>query len=232
MCLAQEILFPDMVPIPGGSFLMGSEEGREDEIPPHIVELSPFWIARSAVTNSEYGLFLRDTGGATPPAWEEPRFNHPGQPVVAVNWFEAAAYCAWLSERTGEPYRLPTEAEREMACRAGTQTAYPWGDTAERELGDYGRRWYEGGPEIAGGPSNAFGLYNMADNVHEWCLDWYGKDYYKLSPARDPGGPETGSRRASRGGSWRHQIKVTRSSARSSLDPSFRYTDYGFRVVR
>ena len=119
-----------------------------------------------------------------------------------------------------------------MACRAGTQTAYPWGDAAERDLGDYGRRWYEGGPEIAGGPSNAFGLYNMADNVHEWCLEWYGKDYYKLSPARDPGGPETGSRRASRGGSWRHQIKVTRSSARSSLDPSFRYTDYGFRVVR
>src|SRR5207247_11381746 len=95
-----------------------------------------------------------------------------------------------------------------------------------------GARGCEGGTVNAGGPWIASGIYTMADNVHEWCMDWYGKDYYKLSPARDPGGPETGSRRASGGGSWRHQIKVTRSSARSSLDPSFRYTDYGFRVVR
>src|SRR5206468_8408435 len=128
----QEVPFPDIVLIPGGAFLMGSERGREDEIPPHIVELSSFWIARSAVTNREYGLFLRDTGAATPPAWEDPHFNHPRQPVVAVNWFEANAYCAWLSVRAGEPYRLPTEAEREMACRAGTRSAYPWGDPAER----------------------------------------------------------------------------------------------------
>ena len=113
--MAQEILFPDMVPIPGGSFLMGSEEGREDEILPHIVEISPFWIARSAVTNSEYGLFLRDTGGATPPAWEEPRFNHPGQPVVAVNWFEAAAYCG-VSERTAASGATLRNPRSKLAC--------------------------------------------------------------------------------------------------------------------
>ncbi len=221
-----------MVRLDGASFVMGSNSGRDDESPPHLVQLSPFLIGRFAVTNREYGIFLRETGTPRPQTWEDARFNHPDQPVVAVNWFEAVAYCAWLNQVLGESYRLPTEAEREYACRANTATAYPWGDSPERELSDYGRRWAEGGPELVGGPQNAFGLCNMADNIHEWCSDWYGKDYYESCPQSDPPGPTSGVRRASRGGSWRHQVKATRSSARSALNPGFRYTDFGFRLAK
>ncbi len=223
---------PDMVLLEGGRFVMGSESGQEDEAPPHTITLSPYCIARFAVTNREYGIFLEQAGAEAPPFWHDSRFNHPDQPVVAVNWHEAEAYCAWLSKVLGEAYRLPTEAEREYACRGGTSTAYPWGEGAERECGDYGRRWGEGGPELVGGPPNPFGLCNMSDNVHEWCTDWYGKNYYARSPQADPPGPPSGVRRVSRGGSWRHKVKVTRSSARSSIDPTFRYSDYGFRIAR
>ncbi len=225
------ILRPDMVYLGGGAFIMGCNSVREDEAPAHQVSVSPFYISRYAVTNQEYSVFVERTGALAPPMWHDPRFNDPFQPVVAVSWFDAAAYCAWLNEMLCETFRLPTEAEREFACRAGTTTAYPWGDAAERECGDYGRRWYAGGPEIVGGPPNAFGLCNMADNVHEWCSDWYASDYYSVSPRQDPRGPESGTRRSSRGGSWRHQVKVTRSSARSAISPAYRYTDYGFRIA-
>jgi formylglycine-generating enzyme required for sulfatase activity len=220
-----------MVEIAGGRFLMGSEEGRDDESPSHWVELSPFAIGRHAVSNQEFAAFLSDSAAKPPPCWTEPSFNHPQQPVVSVSWFDAVDFCDWLSQCCGRRYRLPTEAEREMACRAGKRTAYPWGDSPGRELGDYGRRWATGGPDLVGGPANDFQLYNMADNVHEWCLDWYSKEYYRESPTKDPRGPASGQRRASRGGSWRHQVKVTRSAARSSLPPDYRYSDYGFRLA-
>jgi formylglycine-generating enzyme required for sulfatase activity len=222
----------EFVAVEAGAFLMGSRHpGRDDETPLHRVDLGRFEIARTAVTNRQYRVFLAASGAPLPGAWGLPGFDDPDQPVVAVSWFEAAAFCEWLTARTGRGHRLPTEAERERACRAGSDGPYPWGADARRDLGAYGRRW-AAGPELVGGPPNALCLCNMADNVHEWCLDWYGADYYRASPERDPRGPEHGVRRASRGGSWRHQVKVTRSAARSSLPPERRYTDYGFRVVR
>jgi formylglycine-generating enzyme required for sulfatase activity len=222
---------PEMVPLQGGAFVMGSNTGSEDEAPPHEVELFPFSIGRFSVTNREYARFLEETHAAPPAVWGDPSFNHPDQPVVAVSWYDAVAYCEWLSRSTGALYRLPSEAEREFACRAGSTTAYPWGDCADRHTAEYGRRWTNG-PEFVGGPPNAFGLCNVADNVHEWCLDWYRRDYYRVSRRKDPRGPETGTRKVSRGGSWRHKVKVTRSAARSSIPPEYRYADYGFRVVR
>jgi formylglycine-generating enzyme required for sulfatase activity len=215
----------------GGTFLMGDASGREDESPPHPVELTPFAIAAFPVTNREYGIYLRLTGAPPPPSWGQREFSGAKQPVVAVSWHEAVAYCEWLGRALGEPYRLPTEAEREYACRGGTSTAYPWGDSQERDCGAYGRCWFEGRPEAVGGPPNAFGLCNMCDNVHEWCSDWYARDYYRVSPGKDPPGPASGTRRAARGGSWRHQVKVTRSGARSAIDPRFQYTDFGFRLT-
>jgi formylglycine-generating enzyme required for sulfatase activity len=225
-----EPVAPDLILIPGGLFVMGSEDGQDDERPPHEVELSPYYMSRYAVTNREYAVFVEAMSVPPSARRDDSRFNHADQPVVAVNWFEASAYCEWLGSRLGLPYRLPTEAEREMACRAGTNSNYPWGDSPNFEASDYGRRWLEGGPELVGGPPNEFGLCNMADNVHEWCTDWYSAGYYGVSPRRNPQGPAAGVRRVSRGGSWRHQLKVTRSSARSSLMPASRYTDYGFRV--
>ena len=223
---------PSLAHVPGGGFMMGSAAGREEEAPAHWVELSPFYMGRFAVTNQEYGTFLRETARTPPSSWGHRAFGATRQPVVSVSWYDATDYCSWLSEKLGFRFRLPTEAEREFACRGGTTSAYPWGDNPERELQGYGRCWFEGGPAPVGGPPNSLGLYNVADNVHEWCLDWYDAKYYQGSPANNPTGPAEGRRRASRGGSWRHQIKVTRSAARSSLPPDYCYTDYGFRVVR
>lgn len=225
---------PEVVAIPAGYLLMGCETGRDDEKPVRRIWVSAFEVARYAVTNAEYARFLDETGRERPPTWNDPRFNDPRQPVVAVSWFDAAAYAEWLSAQTGRVYRLPTEAEWEKAARGGLEgKLYSWGDEPPESLPDYAARWRDDRPEPVGlYRPNGFGLYNMGDNVHEWCLDWYDAGFYRMMPERDPCGPSRGARRASRGGSWRHKIKISRCAARSSIDPSFKYTDYGFRLVR
>jgi len=207
---------------------MGDDAGRRDERPSHRVWLSAFRLALLPVTNREYAAFLQATGHEPPRFWLDARFNAQDQPVVGVSWFDAVDYCAWLSDVTGRRWRLPTEAEREKAARGGLATTYPWGDDA----GEAGGRFPQEAPRAAGASSpNGYGLHDMAYNVHEWCSDWYDPGYYRRSPQRDPQGPASGTRRASRGGAWRHQIKVSRSASRSSLDSAFRYNDYGFRVA-
>jgi sulfatase modifying factor 1 len=225
-------LEPDLVLIPEGWFRMGSEAGQENERPVHRVWVETFYFATSQVTNAEYARFLNATGSQAPPLWEDPNFNHPEQPVVAVSWFEALKYCEWLSAITSRKYRLPTEAEWERAARGGVEDRlFPWGDDAPQSLPNYGQRWKTGPEPVARSTPTAFGLYDICQNVHEWCSDWYQPDYYAASPERNPRGPESGERRASRGGSWRHHIKVTRCAARSSIPPEFQYADYGFRVA-
>lgn len=211
---------------------MGSDAGRDDEGPAHRVSVSAFGIGKWQVTNGEYDTFLHSSPAAPrPPHRDDPGFHHADQPVVAVSWFDAVRYCQWLGEVTGRPFRLPTEAEWECAARGGVEGAlHPWGDDP-RSRPDHHARWIGGPEKRATGTPNGFGVYDMCENVHEWCSDWYGAGYYATSPARDPRGPETGSRRASRGGSWRHQIKVSRCAARSSIPPELRYADYGFRVA-
>lgn len=223
---------PAIVRIPAQWFWMGCETGRDDEKPVHRVWVDSFELAAHQVTNAEYQCFLAATKVSAPPNWTDPNFGDPKMPVVAVSWHEATAYCDWLSTGTNKRYRLPTEAEWECAARGGLeQSLYPWGDAPPESLPDYANRW-KSGPEPVGlyGPS-AFGLHNMGDNVHEWCSDWYDAGYYKDSPERNPQGPATGVRKASRGGSWRHYIKVSRNAARSSIPPEFQYADYGFRVA-
>lgn len=211
---------------------MGSEEGAKNERPAHSVTVDTFSIATTPVSRAEYGLFLQQTGHPPPPYWEDPRFDDPHQPLVAPSWFDADEYCRWLSQQTDRHYRLPTEAEREKAARGGVEGgSYPWGEG----LPDWMDPRYRGDdvekPDLVGsGPANGFGLHNMGDLVHEWCSDWYDADYYVASPADNPPGPSSGIRRASRGGSWRHHIKVTRCAARSSIPPDRHFSDYGFRV--
>jgi formylglycine-generating enzyme required for sulfatase activity len=227
-------LLPELVTIPAGEFLMGCELGRDDEKPIHRVWVDEFSLGVFAVTNAEYLHFVEDTRNEMPFAYSEPRFSHPRQPVVAVNWFEAVAYCDWLSLKTGLLFRLPSEAEWERAARAGEDgKLYSWGDEDPNAFDIYRAGWRDEKPQVVGLlRPNGFGIYNLGDNVHEWCRDWYHPEYYRGSPSRNPVNSEPGKRRASRGGSWRHQIKVSRCAARSSLDPSFKYTDYGFRVAQ
>jgi formylglycine-generating enzyme required for sulfatase activity len=189
-------------------------------------------MACATVTRSEYTEFLAETRHIEPAGWRDPNLSSPDQPVVGVNWFDAVSYCEWLSRALGEACRLPAEADWEKACRGGLEFCeYAWGNDPPESLEYFRGEWKA--PRPAGRfPSNGYGLMNMGDNVHEWCLDWYGEDYYHVSPERNPRGPETGTRRVSRGGSWRHQIKASRAAHRSSLPPEYRYTDYGFRIVR
>ena len=152
--------------------------------------------------------------------------------MVSVSWSDGAAYCAWLSSRTGRNFRLPTEAEWERAARGGVEgAAFPWGDELPQTRPDYRSRWSNGPEPVGRYEPNAFGLYDICENVHEWCSDWYAADYYRNSPNRNPTGPAEGNRRSSRGGSWRHHVKIARCSARSSIPPDFKYADYGFRLA-
>jgi sulfatase modifying factor 1 len=228
-----KVIEPVIVRIPEGWFGMGCETGRDDEKPVHRVRVDAFELGAYQITNEEYGCFLAATSTPQPPCWTDANFNHPKMPVVAVSWHEATAYCEWLSGATGKPYRLPTEAEWERAARGGAEgLLYPWGDASPEMVPDYATRWKNGPEPVGVYPPNAYGLYNLGDNVHEWCADWYDAGYYGRSPERNPQGPKSGSRRASRGGSWRHHIKVTRTAARSSIPPEFKYADYGFRIAR
>jgi formylglycine-generating enzyme len=218
--------------IPAGYFHMGCDEGRDDEKPVHRVWVDGFQLAAFQTTNAQYARFLESKGHAPPSLWNDPDFNHPEQPVVAVSWFEAAAYCDWLSDLQKKKFRLPTEAEWERAARGGVEgEMYPWGNCQPENLPDYANRWKSGPEQVGLQAPNAYGLFNMGDNVHEWCADWYDASYYFVSPERNPQGPPSSSRRASRGGSWRHHIKVTRTAARSSIPPQLKYADYGFRVA-
>jgi len=224
---------PEMVLIPEGAFLMGSEDGPDNEKPVHQVWVDSFLIGKFPVTNAEYGVFVDETGAPEPPFWREPMFSHPDQPVVGASWHDAIVYCDWLNRRVGKGFRLPTEAERERAARGQSEgEKYPWGDRPPWERPYPGYDLETGGPQRVGlNESNGFGLYDMSEGVHEWCSDFYDPGYYRNSPERNPKGPPSGQRRVSRGGSWRHHIKFSRCAARSSLNPSFRYADYGFRVA-
>jgi sulfatase modifying factor 1 len=225
----------ELLPVPGGSFLMGCDTGRDEERPVHRVWVDAFLLSVFPVRNRDYRAFLEATGYTPPPLWSDPNFSDPDQPVAAVSWFDAAKYCDWLSGATEKSYRLPTEAEWERAARAGREGAlYTWGDEPPNTHAEYARRWGGEVPAtrpVGEGAPNAWGFYELGENVHEWCGDWFQKDYYAVSPEKNPRGPAAGERRASRGGSWRHHIKVSRCAARSSIPPQFQYADYGFRVA-
>jgi formylglycine-generating enzyme required for sulfatase activity len=227
--------------IPAGTFTMGSPEGeedREDDETQHKVTISKaFYMQTTEVTQEQWKALM----GTEP--WQGERYVKEGPDYVAtyVSWDDAVAYCKKLSEKESVTYRLPTEAEWEYACRAETKTTWSFGDD-EKVLGDYA--WYEKNAwdivseryahQVGLKKPNAFGLYDMHGNVFEWCHDYYGEDYYKQSPAKDPTGPTSGFFRVLRGGSWNWLIGVARDtrSARRQRGIDGRYGTRGFRLVR
>ncbi|NBS26939.1 MAG: formylglycine-generating enzyme family protein, partial [Gammaproteobacteria bacterium] len=208
--------------IPAGTFTMG--EGDQA----HRVTLTkPFFIGVTEVTNAQWKAVM----GRVPSNWKDNE-----QPVEQVSWVEAVTYCKNLSalpqERSaGRVYRLPTEAEWEYACRAGSATRYSFGDN-EPQLGDFG--WYAGNSRrlphpVAKKNPNAWGLHDMHGNVWEWCSDWYGD--YPRGAVTDPKGSKTGSDRVHRGGGWKNLAESCRSAERHGPGPSARYNDVGFRLA-
>jgi formylglycine-generating enzyme len=267
----------EMVLIPAGSFVMGDNMGLDDEKPVHKVTITkPFYLGQYEVTVEQFRRFVEATGYATDAekgtgfqgafgwnremmefkmndeySWRNTGFSQSdSHPVVNVSWNDAMAFCTWLSRTEGSAFRLPTEAEWEYACRAGTSTSYFHGNDAEgcAEVGNVADAAFEAQfPELQGvvrandgyaytSPAgsfspNRFGLYDMHGNVWEWCADWFDVEYYAQSPANDPSGPATGEECVYRGGGWFNCARGFRSASRSGDRPENRHLTLGFRVA-
>ena len=219
----------ELVSVPRGEFLMGSppdEAGRfEDEGPQHRVKISPFWLGRYPVTNEQYGRFLAEHPHVRAPKyWGDRRFNQAHQPVVGVTWAHAREFASWAGGR------LPTEAEWEYACRAGT-TAARYGPDLDAIA------WYYQNsgtvPQQVGQKKpNAWGLYDMLGNVWEWCSDRRRMYLRDNALVTNPVGPDSGTERAVRGGSWGDTARAIRAANRNSNDPTHTFGDVGFRLAR
>ncbi|MGZ3387065.1 MAG: SUMF1/EgtB/PvdO family nonheme iron enzyme [Isosphaeraceae bacterium] len=265
--------------IKAGGFLMGSPDTDKDaedaEKPQHRVRITrPFYLGVHEVTRGQFRRFVDDTGYQTEAekdgkggwGWNEdakkfeqnPRYTwlNPGfeqtdlHPVVNVSWNDAVAFAGWLGKKEGKTYRLPTEAEWEYACRAGTTTRFFCGDDAEglAEVGNVADgtakakhpdwTWAIAAQDgfvytspVGHYPPNAWGLYDMHGNVWEWCWDWYGKDFYKASRVDDPAGPLEAAGRVVRGGGWVNDPRLCRSAYRPRNSPDYRDSNGGFRLT-
>jgi formylglycine-generating enzyme required for sulfatase activity len=258
--------------IPAGKFMMGSpasEANRDADETQHQVTITkPFYMGATEVTVGQFAAFVKEAAYQTDAdkegwayawtgtqfdkvngaSWRKPGFPQDDtHPVTEVSWNDAAAFCQWLSRKSGRTVRLPTEAEWEYACRAGTTTAYQWGDDP-----DMGKGWCNAADQTAKARfpnwvafnwsdgyvftspagsfrANAWGLYDMHGNVWEWCADWYGE--YPAGAATDPKGAASGTSRVFRGGAWDFSLGCYRPASRASFTPESRNYDFGFRVV-
>lgn len=242
--LVQKTNALEMVLIPGGQFVMGEKE--EIDAPPHQVVVSSFLMDKRLVTQEQFEKLM----GTNPSRWK-----NSVQPVEQVRWSDAVRFCNKRSEAEGlqscynletwqcdfeaTGYRLPTEAEWEYACRAGSTTAYFFGESPAK-LGEYA--WFDknsgGHPRPVGQKKpNRWGLEDIAGNLWEWCNDFYKVDYYLEAPRQDPKGPSEGQNKVLRGGAWRFGAENCRSGYRYHENPGyadvcFGYDIYGFRCVR
>ncbi|MBP7868287.1 MAG: SUMF1/EgtB/PvdO family nonheme iron enzyme, partial [Acidobacteria bacterium] len=208
------------VKVAAGKFKMGSDTGKDDEKPAHDVTISrDLFVSTTEVTEKQWRTVLGE-GPATARGDEYP---------VEVSWEDAQRFLKALGEKTGKTFRLPTEAEWEYACRAGESGDYYWGGAFSPD-----HCWFNGNsggkPQPVGGRKpNAWGLFDMAGNVYEWCQDWKSDDFYAKSPPADPKGPDSGEYRILRGGSWDSAEDECRSAYRAFMKPTV--AGAGFRVV-
>jgi formylglycine-generating enzyme required for sulfatase activity len=241
-----------MIKVEAGEFTRGSEskEAYDWEKPVRTIYLDEYMIGKYPVTNEEYRRFVED-GGYTnedfwtkegwqwkkekkisePRYWHDRRWNGPNFPVVGVSWYEASAYAKWLSQKTGEEYRLPTESEWEKAARGTDGRTYPWGEGIDKNKCNYDMNLNRTSPVgIFPQGTSPYGCFDMAGNVREWCADWFGEKYYEKSPAKNPEGPTTGGVRVLRGGNWFSVARHVRAAYRSRDVPSARWSIAGFRL--
>ncbi|WP_447970685.1 formylglycine-generating enzyme family protein [Nitrospira sp. M1] len=241
--------FGSMILIPAGEFTMGDNDHHGNEQPEHQVWLDDYFIDRFEVTMSDYQKFLDDNMKLEPPPlWDDGlAFNEAAdRPAVGVTWEAANKYCEWAGKR------LPTEAEWEKAARGTDGRRYPWGhmqpfvDIARYNLGITGwvsytltlasvRSGVKGMSVRHGlktGGKSPYGLYHMSGNAAEWVSDWYDRYYYEDSPEKNPQGPESGTRKVLRGGSWEDEPRNIRVTARSKAEPEFTDLTIGFRCAK
>lgn len=267
----------EMIFVEGGTFRMGDVwgDGHNHEKPVHTVSLSNYYLSETEVTNAQFCEFLNEIGNQEEEGylwldldgeWFEeclieeregsyyPKSGYAEHPVIFVNWYGAKAFCEWLSDKTGDEYRLPTEAEWEYAARScgsevnryagidDLEELYLYSNFADVNFDkefvdewDWGNREYDDGyirtAPVGNYRPNDLGLYNMSGNVCEWCSDCYGEDYYENSPVENPTGPLTGIFRVARGGSWNGYPWVLRCSIRFSFRPENNWV-IGFRICR
>lgn len=250
--------YGDYLLVPAGAFRMGDNfgDGETRERPVHTVDLDAFYIGKYEITNGEWRKFRDDPGYDDPrfwpgkrpvpkdqvPYWADAK-NHGGgtpdsdqYPVLGVNWDSAVAYCNWLSAKTGKTYRLPTEAEWEKAARGTDQRRFPWGNTIDHSFANFvGTAAFDTGEPVGKYAKGAspYGAMDMAGNVMEWCADWYSRDYYSISPKKNPKGPDAGAYRVVRGGTFFESPFDLRTYARTAAWPSFQsHRMTGFRAAR
>ena len=243
--------------VKGGCFQMGDAfgDGYDWERPAHEVCVNDFYMGKYPVTVGEFRKFTDETGYRTDAEkggckilnggrfendgsrnWRSPGFPQDDRyPAVCISWNDASAFAGWLSKKTGKRYRLASEAEWEYAARSGGEREKWAGTSSEERLPKFA--WYNANsgykPHAVGEKSpNALGLYDMSGNVWEWVQDWFGENYYKVSPAKNPGGPSGGKERVLRGGSWFNGPGAARVFERLKNTPDDRFTSYGFRCVR
>jgi formylglycine-generating enzyme required for sulfatase activity len=238
-------IIPEMVLINGQSYRMGSPEA-EDEGPVHLCAVSPFYMAVHPVTNEEYKCFV--LGKEHPPPrpaseqyaiWSGTKYpsGHARRPMVHISWNDAQAYCEWLSEMSGQRFRLPTEAEWECAARGGLEGQnYPWGDEDPVGRAVFDLLWTGPAviPEAGSCPPNPYGLHDMAGLVWEWCRDYYHRRYYELPEATepDPVNEAPSLHRVMRGGAWLTGARTLRCAHRGKHRPDSSTVGFGFRLVR
>jgi formylglycine-generating enzyme required for sulfatase activity len=211
--------------VPPGSFPMGGY-ATDNEKPVHRVVITKgFYLGVYPVTQAQWSWVM---GSDNRPS----HFPGDDRPVESVSWDDCQAFCARLRELTGKPIRLPTEAEWEYACRAGTTTEYYSGNSEEalQKVAWYAANSDQQTHHVGQKAPNAFGLFDLHGNVWEWCADWAGGKYYGKSEENDPVGPKSGSGRVLRGGSWGHKPGVCRAAYRSGNEPAFRNSNIGVRV--
>ena len=222
-----------MVLIPAGQFTMGRDDAVPDEQPTHRVSLDAFYIDRYEVTVAQYAKFVEREDSEPPFLWQEARRGpNDENPVLGVDWHDAAAYCRWAGKR------LPAEAEWEKAARGTDGRIYPWGnDPPTPAHANFGHETTKGYAALAKVGSfeegkSPYGVYDLAGNVWEWVADRYDEHYYQHSPEQNPRGPTTGPLRALRGGAWNSAPTVLASTNRNANVPSARRSDVGFRCAQ
>ena len=230
-----------MVEVKGGNFKMGCDEQRreceEEDLPMHSVHLNDFYIGKYEITFEEYDLFCKSTGREKP---NDNNWGRKNRPVINVNWFDATAFCEWLSKESGKNYRLPTEAEWEYAAKGGVKSRdflYSGSNDIEK-VGwcspDSSKQvnhliHYNKTQEVGSKKPNELNVFDMSGNVWEWCDYGYDRDFYKNSPISNPKG--RGIAAVARGGSWRNPAIYCKITNRDYDSRDVKDTNLGFRVV-